>query len=512
VTAYQDFSAYDFEPSANGVVGEPIDIKPKLADPEAFPLDKMPARLAAAIRAIVDIVQVPVPIAAQSVLGACALVAQSRLNVEMPTREVVPCSLNLITIAGSGERKSSADKRALGPIYEHEKQLRQAYEPQQQRYLLDKAAYDASLAAAKRGAKNRDQVRQNMEECGQPPIPPLMPMLLVEEPTIEGITKLLDEAYPSVGLFSDEGSRMLGGYSMQEEKQAGTGGALSQLWDGKPIKRVRAGDIAKFLDGRRMSVHLMIQPGVASKFFGNKALRDQGMLARMLVAAPESNKGTRFWSDPSAESWAAMDAYDTRLGGLLRAAFSRMNPETKQLEFSTVSLQAEARELWIGYSDRLEKEQALGGSLAPVSDLASKMSQHALRLAAVISYFEGGESVAERGISSAAMTIGIALGDYYLKEALRLFNAGSVSDDAENANALIDFIRNEKLETVGRRWLSRNVTPSHIRPAETFGRAIDLLVTHGHLHPVQGGGTFTARGKQAKERVVYTVLQSPGDD
>ena len=75
-------------------------------------------------------------------------------------------------------------------------------------------------------------------------------MLLVEEPTVEGITRLLDEAYPSVGLFSDEGSRMLGGYSMSEERSAPSGAALSQLWDGKPIKRVRGTDVTKIVDRR----------------------------------------------------------------------------------------------------------------------------------------------------------------------------------------------------------------------------------------------------------------------
>ena len=43
------------------------------------------------------------------------------------------------------------------------------------------------------------------------PVPPLHPLVLVEEPTYEGIVKYLAIGQPSVGLFSDEGGRFLEG-------------------------------------------------------------------------------------------------------------------------------------------------------------------------------------------------------------------------------------------------------------------------------------------------------------
>lgn len=488
------------------VIGQPIDIKPILPDPEAFPLDKLPDRLSAAVKAITDIVQVPVSLAAQSVIGACALVAQTRIMVEVPTRETVPASLFLFTIAASGDRKTTADKLALGPVYDFERELRQQFEPMQLQFTIDKAAYEAAMSKAKRdGGKDRQAVKRNMEACGNPPTPPALPMLLVEDPTIEGVTKLLDEAYPSIGLFSDEGAKMLGGYSMQEERQASSGAALSQLWDGKPIKRVRGTDVTKILDGRRVSVHLMVQPGVAMKLFGNKALRDQGMLSRMLVTFPKSLKGTRLWKEPPPETWDAVEAYHKRLSGLLRQSFSRMDPETRQLDFHTAKLQPEARDMWIGFSDMLERQQGPDQPLATVSDLASKMAQHALRLAAVISFFENGDELVTRGISPNAMRVGIALGEFYLSEALRLFNAGSVDEDSEHAAALIEFIRKERLERAGHRWLSRNC-PDPIRPAKVLQRAIELLMDQGHLYRIQGGADCTARGKTFNERRAYTVI------
>jgi Protein of unknown function (DUF3987) len=503
VTFEGDFR--EFDPPSEFVPGQPIEFRPSVGDPEEYPLHALPQRLADCIQGLVDIVQIPTSIAAQAVLGACAIVAQTRIEIEMPTGETIPSSLFLFTVAASGDRKSSCDKRALGPIYRREKELREAFEPKQQQFSIEKAAHETAVKSAKGGKKNRFQIEEALKECGPPPTPPALPMLLVEEPTIEGIVKLLDEAYPSIGLFSDEGAQFLGGYSMQDEQQAKTGAMLSQLWDGKPIKRVRGTDVTKILDGRRMSLHLMVQPGVAMKLFGNKALRDQGMMSRMLITFPKSMKGQRLWKEASPKSRDDVAAYQSRLDSLLQGAFSRMDPETRKLEFSTVQLQPAARELWIAFSDHLEKQQGPDGMLAEVSDLASKMAQHALRLAAVISYFQGGEYVVREGISVDAMKAGIALGQFYLSEALRLFNAGSVDEDSENAQTLVDFIRKEKLDRVGKRWLSRNC-PKPVRAAIVLKRALELLVEQGHLVAIGGGGEFRARGEKHSERTVYTVI------
>ena len=229
----EDHSQFDPEPRNYGT---PVDIKPALAEAGEFPLDVLPDALTAAIRAIVDVVQVPVSIAANSVLGACSLVAQGRVMVEMPTRERVPASLYFATVAASGERKTSADSQALKPIREYEKVLRREFHSEQQRFTIDKAAYDAALTSAKNGAKkSRAEREEAMKGVGEPPVPPATPVILVEDFTIEGMTKLLDEAYPFTGIFSDDAARVIGGYSMQEGRHAATGAILSQMWDGKPI-------------------------------------------------------------------------------------------------------------------------------------------------------------------------------------------------------------------------------------------------------------------------------------
>ena len=494
--------------------GQPIPIKAKLAEAVPFPVDKLSPKLRAAVEAIRDKAQVPDAIAAQAVLGAAALAAQCRINIELPTGEEMPCSLFLFTVASSGDRKSTADKLALAPVYRREADLRRAYQDEQHRFLIDQAAYKAAVAAAtKKGGSDRRAISENVTACGTPPLPPPTPMLLIDEGTIEAIVKLLGDAMPSLGLFSDEGANMLGGYSMGEERKTATTAQLSQMWDGKPIKRVRASEVVQFLPGRRLSVHLMVQPGVALKVFADKAARDQGMMSRMLCAFPRTRKGERLWQDTTPEADAALRAYYGRLEQLLQAPMEFVDPMTRELRLEKVTLSPEARTLYVQFNDHIERQIGPGGNLEEISDLASKLAQHAMRLAAVIAYFENGPRLyrADRageqpaGISAQAFSVGIQLAQFYASEALRLYNAGSVDEDSDNAAALIEFIHKKGLKVVGLRHLSQTA-PKNVRPAKVLRRAVEVLVEHGHLHRIKEGAHIDVAGKQVFQREAYTVI------
>jgi plasmid stabilization system protein ParE len=500
--------------------GQPIPIKVKVADPSEFPLEALSPKLRAAVLAVRDKAQVPDAIAAQSVLGAAALATQCRVNIALPTGEVMPSSLFLFTVAGSGERKTSADKWALTPFYRRERELRAEYIEKAQAYEIDLAAYSASVAEAKRtGKKDRNAIRENLKECGKPPMPPPGPDLLVEEPTMQAIVKMMADAMPSLGLFSDEGAQFLGGYSMNEENQAASGAQLSQFWDGKTIKRIRAGEkqLVQYLVGRRLSVHLMVQPDVALKVFSNKAIRSQGLMSRMLCCFPKSLKGQRMWQDPSAETEQALHRYWSHLEYLLQAPMTFADEATRELRLDDMKLTPEARQAYIHFNDHIERQLGPGGALEEIADIASKLAQHAMRLACVTAYFENGHDhrkCVETGITANAFAVGVRLAQFYAAEALRLYNAGSVDEDSDNAADLIAFIRGREMVVVGHRWLSQNC-PKPIRPAVKLGRAVGLLEEWGHLCAIKGGGHFTVSDRQGQskelyERRAYTVV--PAED
>ena len=484
---------------------QPIPIRPTSGEPGAYPVEWLSARLKAATEAIVDKVQVPAAIAAQSVLGAASVAAQPFINIVLPTQERAPVSLFMISVAASGDRKSSADKLALHPVRLRERDLHREYEKQQAEYLADKAAYDAARKKATTGSnKTRDDIRAALENCGSEPLSPPQPLILSDEGTFQGLQKLFADAMPSLGLFSDEGGQWLGGYSMNEENRGQTGAGLSKLWDGAPIKRVRGTDGVTILRGRRLSLHLMIQPNIAKKLFNDEMLLQQGLMSRMLVCQPKTLKGQRLWHEPSPESDAALEAYNNRLEGLLRLPMPLVDPATRELEPAEIHLAPEAAEMWKQFADFVEKMIGPDGELEPIAGFAAKLPEHAVRIAAVMGFFEDSKM---RILSPRALAAGIEIAKFYAAEALRLFGQGSADEDTENAALLIEFIRKKKFTHVGLRYLTRRVTPAKLKPAPIIKRAIQLLVENKHLVAIDGGATLNLDGSDRFYRDAWTVVQ-----
>ena len=155
----------------------------------------------------------------------------------------------------------------------------------------------------------RDARKIMLEDLRSAPVAPLYPFLTAPEPTIEGLIKAMPRALGSLGLFSAEGGQFVGGHGMSTDNRLKTAAALSSMWDGDTIKRIRAGDGVSILKGRRLSLHIMIQPDVATGFLADPLLRDQGLLSRILVAAPCSKAGTRTYQETAAADETAIRDY-----------------------------------------------------------------------------------------------------------------------------------------------------------------------------------------------------------
>ena len=488
---------------------QPLDLRGSIADAAEYPVDALSPVLRDAVKSIEAIAQVPTSLAAQSVLAAAALAAQGFVNVTTITGKVVPVSLFLLSIAASGERKSTSDTLAILPVKEREEQLAVQFETQRINYTIDDASYRAATQKAKTGSKSRDDIRQALQDVGAPPIPPVQPLLTVDEPTAPGIQRLFAEAMPALGLFSDEGATFLGGWSMQDEQQASTGGMLSKLWDGQPIKRIRADkeNGTQILYGRRLSLHLMAQPDIAGKLLGNKAVRNQGLLSRILVAAPKSRKGTRFWVEPTQEDRDRLGKYQARLGQLLATEFNFKDPTSRALDLELIRLSPDARAELIRFSDHCEKHLGPGGKYETIADFASKMTENATRIATVISFFEKPNELRAEGLSLRFARAGMALMEFYASEALRLYGTSALDDDTANAEILIDWIRKRELSAVGVRFLNQR-GPPQVRSAAPLKRALEILTDHNHLVRIAGGARLRhePEGKEVFYKDAFTVI------
>ena len=87
---------------------EPLPLVAKV-EPEPYPLDALPLPIRAAVEEVAGFVKAPVPMVASSALVALSLAIQAHVDAKRAEKLHGPVGLFLLTIADSGERKSTCD-------------------------------------------------------------------------------------------------------------------------------------------------------------------------------------------------------------------------------------------------------------------------------------------------------------------------------------------------------------------------------------------------------------------
>jgi hypothetical protein len=199
-----------------------------------------------------------------SILAAAALAAQAHADVHVLGCSRRPISEFFLTIGESGERKSAVDGIALSPVRAYESELRKDYAKALESFKTENVVYKATLADAKKAHKSDPEgLREALKEL-PPLVRPAEPLRTLSDMTIEGLHLHLESGWPAVGIFSDEGGTITGGHGMLPEHMLHTLTGFSELWDGKPLARVRKLDGVSILAGRRVSIHWMIAFGSPS--------------------------------------------------------------------------------------------------------------------------------------------------------------------------------------------------------------------------------------------------------
>jgi uncharacterized protein DUF3987/primase-like protein/DNA primase RepB-like protein len=467
---------------------------------DPFPMDALGDLLQSAAKAIHERVRCPVAICGQSVIAAATLAAQGHVDVELPTGHVRPISNFFMTIAETGERKTAADSEALWPVRKREKALREAYDEALPSYENQKVAWEKARDVAVKKAKgDRGTIKFALDAIGPSPKAPLPSMLICPEPTYEGLCKYLHVGQPSVGVFSSEGGQFIGGHGMSDDNKLRTAAGLSELWDGEPIKRVRAGDGTLVLPGRRVAMHLMAQPDVAAIMLSDRMLLSQGLLSRCLVTAPESISGTRIWREPSDAADPAIKRYGARLLHLLEQPLPIAEGKTNELAPRILRLTADARKLWIAFADAIERQIAPDGALSPVRGLANKLPEHAARLAGVLALVSDPDT---SEIPAEQMAAGITLAQHYVAEALRLFEASRVSDDLRLAQKLLTWLLGPWKEDLVSLPNIYREGPNSIRDKANAARLVAILEDHGWLNREKSGAEIAGQHRRDVWRIV----------
>lgn len=459
---------------------EPIKLLPDIDAPRPYPYDALGELLGGAVAAIASAVQVPDALAAQSVLTSAAMAAQPHANI-VRLGQRIPLNIFGITVAESGDRKTSADRLALFAHREYQQRLIKEYGHTSRQFRNMREAYQKAYSAVLEKTKSLEPevITAELNKLNKP-VEPINPIILIDDPTIEGLQKSLLRGYPSQGFFSDEAGQFFGGYAGRPENLLKTVSAFSRLWDGGPLTRTRSAEgESATRSGCRLSAHLMMQPHVAQEVLTNPMLQGQGLLARFLIAWPASLSGTRLYRDIAPTRDDRLIAFWQRMTDLLATPL-RLD-EQNELSPPDIQLEPAALSAWIRYHDDVEKALGKGGELHEIKPAAAKSAENALRIAGVMAVTEGLSSIPEEIVTRATL-----LSRWYLTEALRTAYPVKIEAKLLQAQQLLDWLTAKGWRSFDARQLQRE-GPSFIRKScKSRDQLLAVLVEHHWLTTTDG--------------------------
>ena len=461
-----------------------VDIPPS----QDYPIDALPDLVRQAIEEAEDSIQAPRAFIAASALSAVSFAVQSLYDVRRGEGLQGPTSLFMLTIADSGERKSTCDKHFWAPVYEELAKARQLAALEIDLFQAQEDAW----AAKRKGLLKRMESISSKEKAGSAnslsdlerelaahealkPIAPRLPRATFYDTTIEAMLATLRFQYPSGALVADEAGAVFGGHAMSPENVMKTFSSLNKLYDGSSIEVDRRTKESFSLEGARLTAFLQTQPATFAHFIDSvgELARGIGFLARFLMLAPASTQGTRMYRDP-VPGRPALSAFARCLAGLLNRP-RNINQKTGALTLSVLELSPDAKAAWVAAHDEIEKSLGPLGSLALVRDFAAKAADNIARLAALIHVVETG---GDGRIGQSAIKRADRIVRWHLNEALRIWGQIELPLSVRHAIGLEAWIssycRSNGTDEVSLSHVLQ-YGPSSIRSRHARDAAIDVL-------------------------------------
>lgn len=404
---------------------------------ESYPIEALPSLIRDAVSEVAGFVKAPEAMVAMSAIGALSLACQALADVKRADKLQGPIGLFTMTIASSGERKTTCDGFFTGAIREYEKEQRELAKPDIKNYTADMESWESKRGGIK------DKIRHNAKDSKptqtleaalrdlefEKPVPPRVPRLLRADITPEQLGYVLAKEWPSCGVVSAEAGIVFGSHGMGKDSVMRNLGLLNVLWDGGEFSSDRRSTESFTVSGARFSMALQIQEATLREFFSKSGAlaRGTGFLARFLLAWPQSTQGMRPFSE-APSNWPNLGAFNQRIAGLL--AMPAPLTQGGVLEPPVMTLSTSAKQAWVKYHDTVEFELSASGEFYDIQDVAAKSADNAVRLAALFEKFVSGSS----SISAQSFESASVISAWHLQESLRFF--GELALPSELSDAL----------------------------------------------------------------------------
>ncbi|ELE6476312.1 YfjI family protein [Enterobacter hormaechei] len=382
-----------------------------------FPVQVLPLIIRNAVYEVTQNTQAPSALVAASALGAISLACQNGIDVCRFNHLRSPVSLFLLTLADSGERKSSVDKALMKPLYDLEEQRFIQYmrdyavwENNMQVFNAQKKALTSKMKSEIRCNKNASATEAQLKAFLETrPAEPVRFKLMFNDATPAAIKDFLCGQWRAIGMMSDEGGTIFSSHTINELP------FVNKMWDGAILSVERKCNPERLIKDARVTLSVMLQPVIFKAYQERKGdmAKGVGFFARCLICQPDSTQGYRQISSPVTSS-EHLPVFHKRLMEIITENLVRHDENEREcLVFCS-----EAEQRMIEFYNKVESEMGMFGCLSDFKDYASKVAENMARMAALLHYFEGRGG----GISLIAVDAAIQIISWYVDEYLRLFS------------------------------------------------------------------------------------------
>ncbi len=461
----------------------------KLLARDQFPVELLPSIIRSAVSEATAYIQAPSAMVAGCALSAVSGAVQTRFAVRRDAQLAGPATLFVLTIADSGERKSTVDRLLMKPLRDWEAVQAKAAEALMADHLNEL----------------RDWEKQEDRDENERPRPPRVPRMLRSDDTPEALARALAE-YPLAIVASAEAGVIFGSHGMSPDSVTRNLAQANAMWDGGPIDQGRISRDRIRIEEMRVSMGLQVQPAVLERFVDKTGglARGIGYFSRFLLSQPETTQGSRYYR-PAPADMPGLNAFHARLSALLElpASFDAFD----RLEAHYVPLARAAHDVWVLFHDEVEEQMNPDYEYAEVRDVASKAAENAARLACCFHVFAH-DPFTEIGPDIMRKACGVMR--WYLAEAVRFGSKHSETEEVRDAEMLEEWLvtyhkklAREKAAGTLTVNMARQLGPNRLRSRQRLDSALELLQDHGRVR--------VQRGEGSKSRYIQIAPQVVGE-
>ncbi len=414
------------------------------------------------------VTQAPDSMVFLTMLSAMSVALQGLVDVETPVGKTCPVAISALTVAESGERKSTVENLFSKGLKRFQKEESERQKTNLVLYKLKLEQYKMKVAFQKKRIDLDDE-----EQCNQllailqalekeRPIHPRLTLHTFEDSTIEAFLNKLNGNVPNGYLASSEGGVLLNSRAMLQTAK------FNAIWSGDDVTIDRKTAASFTLVSARMTTYIMTQWSALERYLKKSKddVRGNGYLSRFLVCIPLSNCGLR-QSNGVKHPINNINTFNDRAYELLCESAELSDYSDRKV----VRFTSEAKGIWFDIYNDIESKMGPGGMFEYAKDHASKLAENIARVAALIHCFD--KPITE-DISVGTLLEATYLVSYFSGQFMKAFCAPpKYLVDAENLMKWFLTYTNS-----GFRYVKRN----HILQCGPYGtrkkQALDTVMDH----------------------------------